>query len=66
MSLQTGCSRMPIDSKTEGRSSFTKDMISPKHKSGPEPKEDVINPNFFLSGRLTQNGLFLNAVRRSN
>jgi len=35
----------------------------PRTKGGPEPKE-VDQPEFQLGGRLTQNGLFLDAVRR--
>jgi hypothetical protein len=35
----------------------------PSTKDGPEPKE-VDQPEFQPSGRLTQNGLFLDAVRR--
>jgi hypothetical protein len=35
----------------------------PKTRAGPEPK-DVDQPEFMASGRLTQNGLFLDAVRR--
>ena len=35
----------------------------PKVKDGPEPKA-VDQPEFLPSGKLTQNGLFLNAVRR--
>jgi len=35
----------------------------PRTKHGPEPKE-VDQPEFLPSGRLTQNGLFLDAVRR--
>lgn len=35
----------------------------PKIQGGPEPK-DVDQPEFLPSGRLTQNGLFLDAVRR--
>jgi HNH endonuclease len=35
----------------------------PKSPGGPQPKE-VDQPEFFPSGRLTQNGLFLDAVRR--
>ncbi len=35
----------------------------PRTKAGPDPK-DVDQPEFQPSGRLTQNGLFLDAVRR--
>jgi hypothetical protein len=35
----------------------------PKIQGGPEPK-DVDQPEFLPSGRLTQNGVFLDAVRR--
>lgn len=35
----------------------------PRTQGGPEPK-DVDQPEFLPSGRLTQNGLFLDAVRR--
>lgn len=35
----------------------------PKTSGGPQPK-DVDQPEFLPSGRLTQNGLFLDAVRR--
>jgi len=35
----------------------------PKIQGGPEPK-DVDQPEFLPSGRLTQNGLFLDAARR--
>ena len=47
----------------EGRVIIYEGHDTPRTQAGPEPKQ-IDQPEFLPSGRLTQNGLFLDAVRR--
>jgi hypothetical protein len=62
MSLRVGA---PYADRVEdrGRLIIYEGHDIPKARGGPEPK-DLDQPEFMPSGRLTQNGLFLDAVRR--
>jgi len=62
MSLRAGA---PYADRVEeaGRVIIYEGHDVPRTQNGPEPKE-VDQPEFLPSGRLTQNGLFLDAVRR--
>ena len=63
--LMSLCSGAPYADRVEdgGRVLVYEGHDLPKTKGGPEPK-DVDQPEFLPGGGLTQNGLFLDAVRR--